>query len=113
MKHELSVWRALAGWYGRRGDYATQRHLAAECWGYHSTSQCFPKRWGIMLLGGAGWVTSPLPSGSEVSLEEEMHSKIAVALLVLGLPVAALAQTGKGSPPVRTNFGTCTEQQVI
>jgi hypothetical protein len=33
MKRELSTWRALAGWYGRRGDYATHRRLADQCWG--------------------------------------------------------------------------------
>jgi hypothetical protein len=33
MKRELSVWRALAGWYGRRGDHVTRRHLTNECWG--------------------------------------------------------------------------------
>jgi hypothetical protein len=44
-----------------------------------------------------------------------MHSRIAVALLLLGLPVAALAQNGnsKSAPPVRTNFDSCTNQQVI
>ena len=33
MKRELSAWRALMGWYGRRGDYAMQQHLSDECWG--------------------------------------------------------------------------------
>jgi len=33
MKRELSAWRALAGWYARRGDNATLRHLTNECWG--------------------------------------------------------------------------------
>jgi len=33
MKQELSAWRALAGWYGRRGDYTMQRQLADQCWG--------------------------------------------------------------------------------
>ena len=32
MKRELSAWRALMGWYGRRGDYAMQQHLSDECW---------------------------------------------------------------------------------
>ena len=41
-----------------------------------------------------------------------MRLKIAVAILVLGLPMAALAQT-KDKGAVRTNFGTCTEQQII
>src|SRR5215510_3440332 len=33
MKRELSAWRALMGWYGRRGDYAMQQHLSDQCWG--------------------------------------------------------------------------------
>jgi len=49
--------------------------------------------------------------------EERMRLIMCVASIVLAIamPVIANAQKGKGeqTPAVRTNFGNCTEQQII